>query len=200
VTVRLVLAALFLWVPLNAQQRVSPRNIYTRVLCIVPLVGSGTTDDPIRPAYAPLPSSSAPITPPAGATSTLGQGIVAFSHQVSDDGKFALVEFVAYSRDAFKDLLADKNPDIKVFFKGIDKRASPIVRDPMKEFLVNRHQDVRSAATADSSPVMASRSPEQLRRSATIKSASTPVAKVRPPASSSIFASHASFRQYIIGT
>jgi hypothetical protein len=97
--------------------------MYTRVLCIVPLVGSGTPDDPIRPAYAPLPSSSAAITPPTGATPTLGQGIVAFSHQVSDDGKFALVEFVAYSRDAFRDLLADKNPDIKVFFKGIDKRA-----------------------------------------------------------------------------
>jgi hypothetical protein len=47
----------------------------------------------------------------------------------SDDGKLALVEFVAYSRDAFKDLLADTRPDIKVFIKGKDKR-----EDIEKEF------------------------------------------------------------------
>jgi len=50
-------------------------------------------------------------------------GIIAFSYQMSDDGKLALVEFVALSRTAFKDLLADTNPAIKVFIKGNDKRA-----------------------------------------------------------------------------
>lgn len=110
-TVRFLLVALFLWVPLGAQQRVSPKNMYQRVLCVVPMVGSGTPDDPMRPQYAPLPG-----TPPSR------DGIIAFSFQVSDDGKVALVEFVAFSRDAFKDLLADTNPNIKVFRKGKDKR------------------------------------------------------------------------------
>lgn len=46
---------------------------------------------------------------------------------MSDDGQSALVEFVAYDRQAFKDLLADSN--IRVFIKGKDKR-----KDIEKEF------------------------------------------------------------------
>ena len=99
---------------LLAQHRVDPRNMYERVLCVVPFVGAGTTDDPRRPAYAP-------VTPPPG-TLPSRDGIVAFSFQESDDGKLALVEFVAYNREAFKDLLADTRPDVKVFIKGKHKR------------------------------------------------------------------------------
>lgn len=112
-TLRFLLAALFLWVPLSAQHRVDPRNMYERALCVVPMVGSGTPDNPRRPQYAPLPPP--PGTPPSR------DGIVAFTYQVSDDGNFALVEFVAYDRKSFKDLLADKN--IQVFIKGKDKKA-----------------------------------------------------------------------------
>ena len=54
---------------------------------------------------------------------------MSFTYQVSDNGKFALVEFVSRSRSAFKDLLADTNPDVKVFIKGKDKRG-----DIEKEF------------------------------------------------------------------
>ncbi len=113
-TVRLLLATLFLWVPLSAQQRVNPGNIYERVLCVVPMVGSGTADDPMRPQYAP--------PPPLPGIRPSQDGIIAFSFQISDDGKLALVEFVAFNRDAFKGLLADTNPNIKVFRKGKDKR------------------------------------------------------------------------------
>lgn len=118
-TLRWLLATLFLWVPLSAQHRVDPRNMYERALCVVPMVGSGTPDDPHRPAYAPLP-------PPLGTPPTR-DGIVAFTYQMSDDGQSALVEFVAYDRQAFKDLLADSN--IRVFIKGKDKR-----KDIEKEF------------------------------------------------------------------
>ena len=41
---------------------------------------------------------------------------------MSYNGKFALVEFVARNRAAFKELLADGNPEVKVFIKGKDKR------------------------------------------------------------------------------
>src|SRR5205085_12547054 len=100
--------------PLFAQHRVDPRNMYERALCVVPFVGAGTPDDPRRPAYAPLPLG-------AGVPHSR-DGIIAFSFQESDDGKLALVELVAYSREAFKDLLADTRPEVTVFIKGQDTR------------------------------------------------------------------------------
>ena len=110
-TVRMLLAALFLWAPVAAQQPVDPLSMYQRALCVVPLTGTGAWGDPKRPLYAP-----AQITPGSR------DGIVAYTHVLSDDGQLALVEFVAYDRAAFKDLLADTNPKIKVFLKGKDKR------------------------------------------------------------------------------
>jgi len=81
--------------------------MYERVLAVVPMVGSGTLADPIRPAYAPLPTTSAITNPVLTAASTPGvtplrQGIIAFSYVMSDDGKLALVEFVAVDRGAFR--------------------------------------------------------------------------------------------------
>ena len=34
------------WLPLFAQHKVDPGNTYHRLLCIVPIVGSGTFEDP----------------------------------------------------------------------------------------------------------------------------------------------------------
>jgi hypothetical protein len=121
VTARCLTALVCLITPLFAQHRVDPRNMYERALCVVPFVGAGTPDDPRRPAYAPLPLG--PGVLPSR------DGIVAFSFQESDDGQLALVEFVAYSREAFKDLLADTRPEVKVFIKGKQKR-----EDIEKEF------------------------------------------------------------------
>ena len=90
--------------------RVDPRNTYNRVICIVPLVGAGTAADPKRPQYAPWPPA------PSGSRTA----IIAFSQQMSDDGKFALVEFLARDRKAFDAIFADKS--IKVFEKGKDKK------------------------------------------------------------------------------
>lgn len=97
-------------IPLFAQQRVDQRNMYERVLAVVPLIGSGTSADPKRPTYAPTPSAI---------DSTSRSGILAFTHVVSDDGNFALVEFVAKDRSAFKDILADNS--IRAFLKGRDR-------------------------------------------------------------------------------
>jgi hypothetical protein len=119
VTLRLLLAVLFICASLNAQHRVDARNRYVRVMAIVPLVGSGTPDDPTRPDYAPLPPNAAVIA----AGTKAPEGIIGFSYQVSDDGKFGLVEFVARSRDVFKSLLADTRPGVKAFIKGQNTRA-----------------------------------------------------------------------------
>ena len=97
--------------PVSAQKNhVSPGNMYERCIVVVPIVGSGTFADPKRPMYAPLPSQ---------ANSTSRVGILAYSYQTSDDGKYALVEFVAQDPAAFADILA--NASVKHFQKGKDK-------------------------------------------------------------------------------
>lgn len=106
--------ALFLLLPvLFAQHRkVDMRNTHYRLICVVPIIGKGTPADPFRPEYAPLPSAA-----PAAA------GIIAYTWQPTDDKKRALVEFVARDRAAFKAILEDRRPGVKVFEKGKAKRA-----------------------------------------------------------------------------
>jgi len=116
-TQRLLAGFLVLAAVVSAQRRVDPRNTYNRVICVVPMVGKGTPDDPRRPQYAPWPP---PNSPPSPAQAQSRTTIIAFSHQVSDDGKYALVEFVARDRSAFQAILSDKQ--IKVFEKGKDKK------------------------------------------------------------------------------
>jgi hypothetical protein len=99
----------------SAQQRVNPVNMYERVLAIVPLIGSGTVEDPIRPEYAPAPSALSPST---------RTGIIGYTHVLSDDGKFALVEFVARDRSAFSTLLADTS--IQAWLKGRDNLSAAL--------------------------------------------------------------------------
>jgi hypothetical protein len=85
-TISVALAAL---TPLvSAQPRVDSRNMYERILTIVPLQGAGTPEDPRRPMYAPAPAT----LKSAVATRT---GIIGYTHVLSDDGKYALVEFIA---------------------------------------------------------------------------------------------------------
>lgn len=88
-----------------AQQRVDPRDTYHRVIAVVDLVGSGTATDPKRPRYAPTPGSTA------------SSGIIAFTQVATDDGKSAIVEFVARDRKALAAILADTS--IPTFEKGV---------------------------------------------------------------------------------
>jgi hypothetical protein len=85
--------------------------MYERVLAIVALAGSGSVEDPVLPMYAPSPRGGDP---------TSRAGIIAYTYVLSDDGKFALVEYVARDRAAFHAILADRN--VKAFIKGVHKR------------------------------------------------------------------------------
>jgi len=89
-----------------AQHRVDPVNSYYRVVAVVPLVGAGTYADPRRPMYVP--------TGPRVAGDR--SGIIAFSQQITDDKKSAVVEFVAADRAALLPILNDAS--LKVFEKG----------------------------------------------------------------------------------
>jgi len=116
---RLLLGALVLASAVYAQRKVDPRNTHQRIIVIVPYVGTGTAADPKRPQYAPLPLSTAQAAAQAAAQSRTG--IIGYTHIASDDGRFAIVEYVARDQAAFQAILNDKS--VLVFVKGKDKPA-----------------------------------------------------------------------------
>jgi len=75
--------------------------------------GAGTTADPIRPKHAPAPQAA-----PSRA------GIIAFMFVPSDDGKYAIAEFVAVDRAPLAEVLADRAPGVLAFEKGVTKSAA----------------------------------------------------------------------------
>jgi hypothetical protein len=103
-TQRVVTGLLMLAFAASAQHSVDPRNTYHRVICVVPVIGSGTAADPKRPEYAPAPGSLSP------------DGIIAFTQVPTDNGKFAIVEFVARKRSALQAILDDTT--ITTYEKG----------------------------------------------------------------------------------
>ncbi len=83
-----------------------------RVICLVHLVGSGKVGDPKRPEYVPGPGE------------TLSRsGIIAWSSQVTDDGKMVIVHLVAADRKGLATVLADTRPDVRIFEVGVTPRA-----------------------------------------------------------------------------
>lgn len=61
-------------------RKVDPLLTHERIIAIVPMIGAGTAKDPKRPLFSDLP------------------GITGFTAELSDDGRTALVEFVAKDR------------------------------------------------------------------------------------------------------
>ena len=92
---------------------VSPTETYYRILCVLPLVGAGTRQDPVRPKYIPLRT-------PATAYHS---GIIAWTQMPADDGKHAIVEIVATTQTAFQPILSDASPDVVVFQRGTHTKA-----------------------------------------------------------------------------
>ena len=90
---------------------IDARHLHHRLYAIVPIIGKGTPDDPKRPLHAPLPRAI---------DSKSRTGILAYAYEESDDGKFALVEFVAADPGAFKEIQA--NTSIQSFLKGASKK------------------------------------------------------------------------------
>ena len=117
---RLLTGLLALTLVVSAQRRVDPKNAYQRVICVVPLIGSGTATDPKRPKYAPWPVSTDP------------NGIIGFVFEPTDDGNSAIVEFVAQNRTAFSVLLGDKT--ITAYQKGaVSKQAIENAIKPLRK-------------------------------------------------------------------
>lgn len=108
-----ILVTCLLSVQLFAQlsRNVDPRDRYYRVYAIVPFTGSGTASDPRLPKHAPV------LGPPGAAASQMSRGgILGWAMVESDDGKSALVEFVAADHSALNEILED--PSVQSFEKG----------------------------------------------------------------------------------
>ena len=108
---------------LPAQHRVSPHARYERIWCVVPIVGSGTAEDPRRPMFAPWP--------PAGANEPAPSGIIAWQWLEADDHKSALVEFVALDRSAFAAIRNTQGSGVRIFER--EKQTWAEVRAALKE-------------------------------------------------------------------
>lgn len=101
---------------MSAQHAVDARHLHDRIWAIVPLVGKGTWDDPKRPLFAPNINRPTP--------GPLANIAVSWTYQTSDDGLFALVEFVAQDLKLLNGVINDKTPGVRVFVKGKDDRAT----------------------------------------------------------------------------
>ena len=91
----------------QAQRRMDARHTYERLICIVPMVGKGTDDDPRRPKYVPV-AAAATAGEKSSDAPAVRAGIIAFHAIASDDGQYAWVEFVAVERAAFAGILSKK--------------------------------------------------------------------------------------------
>jgi hypothetical protein len=92
---------------LFSRPRVSPQNNYERLIAIVPMIGTGSAEDPRRPMF----------TPSKGVEGNR-KGLIGFSYQLSDDENYALVEFVGMSRAAFREILAEFKNGMRIFERG----------------------------------------------------------------------------------
>jgi hypothetical protein len=121
----------------SAQHPVDPAQRFHRLICLVHLVGSGKTGDPVLPEYVSVPGSSATPSSSSAAPAPSGAptgtaispamvvprpGILAWSSQLTDDGKMVIVHYVAADRGAFASILADTRPEIRVFEIGVNSR------------------------------------------------------------------------------
>ena len=91
-------------------QGVDLRHLHERMLAVVPLTGAGTYADPKRPLFAPSSTRE-------GGES----GILSYEWAPSDDGQYAIVEFVARDRSALTKIASDARV-LKAFEKGKVKK------------------------------------------------------------------------------
>ena len=100
-------------------------DLNEHVFAIVPLIGAGTTADPKRPMFVPAGGVQPALPPTARAAGvpTPCKGLLAYHAQLSDDGKFALVEFIGPAASDLNEVLSSPDSRVRVFRKGLAARA-----------------------------------------------------------------------------
>ena len=96
-----VLFCLFSYHTWAAPARTNPYEAGEHLIAVVPMVGSGTNDDPKRPMFALASKDIASAMANHQAPEILQSHFI-----MADDGVHAIVEFVAPNRAALKQILA----------------------------------------------------------------------------------------------
>jgi hypothetical protein len=115
-----LLAGIAMPIPGYSQRyKVAPQNMYYRVYAVVPMTnGNGSKADPKRPMFAPGLVAAGPQQQPTAAAGQARKGIIGFTSTMSDDGKFALVEYTAVDPAALRPIVTANRPDVKAFEAG----------------------------------------------------------------------------------
>ena len=101
-----------------------PRLVGERVILVVPMVGTGSAKDPMRPLYVPTPevrgASDLKVRPalPEKSPKTNDDGVFAWRYEVSTDGKTALLEITGRDQASLAQFKKNQRPDVKVFDVG----------------------------------------------------------------------------------
>lgn len=120
----------------QAQRRLEAHQMYERIIAVVPMIGTGTGLDPRRPMFVPVSSVSAdaPAAVESGQAAVdksvddKGESpkdlrILAYRVIESDDGKTAIVEFVARDRAAFAAIEKSGRADVLTFRRNTTPKA-----------------------------------------------------------------------------
>ncbi len=107
---------------LNAAPGSNPKVIYEQIIAVVPMIGTGTFQDPKRPLFTPGRGSAVlPTVVPPSLGFLQPPRLEGFTSTLSDDGQSAIVQFVARDRAAFKNILAAQAlGQVKVFDRHRD--------------------------------------------------------------------------------
>ena len=85
---------------LLAAEHRNPADAGEHIIAVVPLIGAGTPDDPVRPMFLPKPRDVQAALIRGEAPSILSSHFT-----LADDGKTAIVEFAASDRQSYKPIL-----------------------------------------------------------------------------------------------
>lgn len=137
---------------LYAQQKLSPGMTYHRVWMVTPLQGTGKAGDPQRPMFVP-----------ASAAASGRSGVLGFQMQLSDDGKFALVEYVFASPAAFQAVLqseaAARGISVPAATVSPSVAPSPVTISPGTVSKVLSQTGAKTASATVSAPAAAAAGP-----------------------------------------
>ncbi len=120
--------------------RVPSESLGERLIAIVPIIGKGTAEDPLRPKHAPVTPTPAAIARmqqdgtlarDASASdeekiATEKRRIGAYSSLMTDDRKRAIVQFVARDREAFSEIL--KDPEVEIIDPAKLEQAAEVTK------------------------------------------------------------------------
>ena len=101
-----------------------------RVICVVPLTGSGTLADPRRPLFVSMGQLSE--EDPDNSKHALSSERIAFHSILTDDGQHAILEFVAPPRALRKEILAADPTTVRVFEQN--KISAPVLQEELRKY------------------------------------------------------------------